>query len=31
VHAFLAPDVLQVLGGAALDVPIADEDPLPAR
>ena len=31
VHVFLAPDVLRVLGGAARDVPIADEDPLPAR
>jgi spermidine/putrescine transport system ATP-binding protein len=31
VHVFLAPDVLRVLGGAARDVPVADEDPLPAR
>jgi spermidine/putrescine transport system ATP-binding protein len=31
VHVFLAPDVLRVLGGAARDVSIADEDPLPAR
>ena len=31
VRVFLAPDVLRVLGGAARDVPIADEDPLPAR
>jgi spermidine/putrescine transport system ATP-binding protein len=31
VHVFLAPDVLRVLGGAARDVPIAEEDPLPAR
>ncbi|HZX41715.1 MAG TPA: ABC transporter ATP-binding protein, partial [Myxococcaceae bacterium] len=31
VHAFLAPDVLRVLGGAARDVPVAEEDPLPAR
>jgi spermidine/putrescine transport system ATP-binding protein len=31
VHVFLAPDVLRVLGGAARDVPIAEEDALPAR
>jgi spermidine/putrescine transport system ATP-binding protein len=31
VHVFLAPDVLRVLGGAARDVPVAEEDPLPAR
>jgi hypothetical protein len=31
VHVFLAPDVLRVLGGATRDVPVADEDPLPAR
>jgi spermidine/putrescine transport system ATP-binding protein len=31
VHVFLAPDVLRVLGGATRDVPIAEEDPLPAR
>jgi spermidine/putrescine transport system ATP-binding protein len=32
VHAFLAPDALRVLGGAARDVPVAaEEDPLPAR
>ena len=31
VHVFLAPDVLRVLGGAARDVPVANEDPLPAR
>jgi spermidine/putrescine transport system ATP-binding protein len=31
VHAFLAPDALRVLGGAARDVPLAAEDPLPAR
>jgi spermidine/putrescine transport system ATP-binding protein len=31
VHVFLAPDVLRVLGGAARDVPVADEDPLLAR
>jgi spermidine/putrescine transport system ATP-binding protein len=31
VHVFLAPDVLRVLGGATRDVPVATEDPLPAR
>ena len=31
VHVFLAPDVLRVLGGATRDVPVAEEDPLPAR
>src|SRR5215813_4979062 len=31
VHVFLAPDVLRVLGGATRDVPIAEEEPLPAR
>ena len=32
VHAFLAPDALRVLGGAARDVPVAaEDDPLPAR
>ncbi len=31
VHVFLAPDVLRVLGGATRDVPIVEEDPLPAR
>jgi spermidine/putrescine transport system ATP-binding protein len=31
VHVFLAPDMLRVLGGAARDVPVAEEDPLPAR
>jgi hypothetical protein len=31
VHAFLAPDALRVLGGAARDVPIAEEDPLVTR
>jgi spermidine/putrescine transport system ATP-binding protein len=31
VHVFLAPDVLRVLGGAVRDVPVAEEDPLPAR
>jgi spermidine/putrescine transport system ATP-binding protein len=31
VHVFLAPDVLRVLGGASRDVPVGDEDPLPAR
>jgi spermidine/putrescine transport system ATP-binding protein len=31
VHVFLAPDMLRVLGGAARDVPIAEEDALPAR
>jgi spermidine/putrescine transport system ATP-binding protein len=32
VHAFLAPDALRVLGGAARDVPVAaEEDALPAR
>jgi spermidine/putrescine transport system ATP-binding protein len=31
VHVFLAPDVLRVLGGAARDVPVAEEDPVPAR
>jgi spermidine/putrescine transport system ATP-binding protein len=31
VHVFLAPDVLRVLGGATRDVPIAEEDALPAR
>ncbi|HEX7269642.1 MAG TPA: TOBE domain-containing protein, partial [Streptosporangiaceae bacterium] len=31
VHVFLAPDVLRVLGGTARDVPIVEEDPLPAR
>jgi len=32
VQAFLAPDALRVLGGAARDVPVAaEEDPLPAR
>jgi spermidine/putrescine transport system ATP-binding protein len=30
VHVFLAPDVLRVLGGATRDVPVAQEDPLPA-
>jgi hypothetical protein len=32
VHAFLAPDALRVLGGAARDTPVAAEgDQLPAR
>jgi spermidine/putrescine transport system ATP-binding protein len=31
VHVFLAPDVLRVLGGATRDVPVIEEDPLPAR
>jgi spermidine/putrescine transport system ATP-binding protein len=31
VHVFLAPDVLRVLGGATRDVPVEEEDPLPAR
>jgi spermidine/putrescine transport system ATP-binding protein len=31
VHVFLAPDVLRVLGGATRDVPVVEEDPLPAR
>jgi spermidine/putrescine transport system ATP-binding protein len=31
VRVFLAPDVLRVLGGATRDVPVAEEDPLPAR
>jgi len=31
VHVFLAPDVLRVLGGATRDVPVAEQDPLPAR
>ncbi len=32
VHAFLAPDTLRVLGGAAREVPVAaEEDALPAR
>jgi len=31
VHVFLAPDMLRVLGGATRDVPVADEDAVPAR
>ncbi|HSS89085.1 MAG TPA: ABC transporter ATP-binding protein [Streptosporangiaceae bacterium] len=31
VHVFFAPDILRVLGGAVRDVPVAEEDPLPAR